>query len=210
MINNKGGRPGKYPKEIRKEKYAEMARLRYKNLSKEEKERRAALRKEYVKKHRQHLNEKARLSRIKRLSDPDYRKKRRQAIKKTKQKRKSREPFAFLGEKIKSNANRRGFKAPHTNREYVEWFYKQKNQCHYCGNSVETINKFLKKIEVNKTFKRHQIDRKNSFGDYVFDNIVLACYCCNSSKNNIVPYSDFIEIAKKYIKPKIKLILKND
>ena len=36
MINNKGGRPAKYPKEIRKEKYAEMARLRYKNLSKED------------------------------------------------------------------------------------------------------------------------------------------------------------------------------
>ena len=47
MIKNKGGRPPKYPKEIRKAKYAEMARLRYQNLSKEEKERKSQLQKEY-------------------------------------------------------------------------------------------------------------------------------------------------------------------
>ncbi|MDC6479741.1 hypothetical protein PQY92_02535 [Candidatus Pelagibacter sp.] len=207
MIKKREGRPPKYPKEIRKEKYAEMARLRYKNLSDEEKNRRSELRKEYIKKNKKIITEKAKLSRKLKLKDPEYRKKRRQQIKETNRKRLIREPFAFMGEKLKYSANKRGFKAPHTNREYVEWFYKQKDECHYCGNSVEDINEFLKKIGIDKKFRRHQIDRKNSFGDYEFKNIILACYCCNASKSNIISHKDFLEIAHKYIKPKVKRIL---
>jgi hypothetical protein len=208
MIKNKGGRPPKYPKEIRKQKYAEMARIRWKNLSKKEKLRRLKLVKEYAVKNRKYLTEKAKLRRIERLKDPEFRKKRRQQIKETIRRRLIREPFAYLGEVIKTNANRRGIKAPHTNREYVEWFYRQKDKCHYCGNNLENINKFIKEIGINRNFKRLQIDRKDNSVGYTFENIVLACYCCNASKSHIISYKDFLEIAERYIKPKIKRILK--
>ena len=112
-----------------------------------------------------------------------------------------------MGEAIKSSAKKRGLIAPYTNTEYRDWFKSQEQVCSYCGSDVEKINKYLNKIGINKKFRRLAVDRKNSAQGYTYNNIVLACYVCNISKQAIFSHKDFLEIGKNFIRPKIKKIL---
>lgn len=114
------------------------------------------------------------------------------------------DPIHFIGEGIKYSARKRGLEAPLTNTEYREWFKSQKQVCGYCSSDLTTINNYLKKIGIQKSFRRLSVDRKNSDKGYVLDNIILACYLCNISKQAIFSHSDFVEIAQKYIIPKLK------
>ena len=199
----KKGRPRKYQKEIAKEMYAKNRKEKYQSMTENEKEHKRITQRKWREKNKEKLSN----NRREKMKDPVYRAKKRDQRKIAKANRLKREPFAFIGEKLKYSANSRGFKAPHTNGEYKEWFYKQSGKCHYCNNDVETINKFIKKVGIDKVFRRHQIDRKDSFGDYTLDNLVLACYCCNASKSNIISHKDFLEIAEDYIKTKIESVL---
>lgn len=113
----------------------------------------------------------------------------------------------FVGEAIKSSAKKRGLIAPYTNTDYRDWFKSQEQVCSYCGSDVEKINKYLNKIGINKKFRRLAVDRKNSAQGYTYNNIVLACYLCNTSKQAIFSHKDFLEIGKNFIRPKIKKIL---
>jgi hypothetical protein len=132
-------------------------------------------------------------------------------LKKSIRKKKLREkdPFHFIGEGIKYSARKRGLKAPLTNSEYRKWFKSQKQVCGYCFSDATTINYYLKKIGIKVAFKRLAIDRKDSHNGYILDNMILACYLCNTSKQAIFSHSDFIEIAQKYIVPKIAKVNKD-
>ena len=88
--------------------------------------------------------------------------------------------------------------------EYREWYNSQKQICGYCNSDVNIINKFLLKKGVKVSFRGLGIDRKDSSRGYLFDNMLLACYVCNVSKQAIFSHDDFKEIAMKYIVPKIK------
>lgn len=203
-MNKKMGRPRKYSKEEAKQKYIENARERLKNLSEKEKKRRKLLAKEWRKKNKTKLAASRSERRKKLLSTAEGRKKDRDSRKAHKKRRLEREPFAYIGEDLKDNARRRGLDAPLTNSQYRDWFYKQDNKCHYCKNDHETINNFINKIGVKKRFKRLQLERIDSSKGYYLNNMVLACYCCNASKSNIISHNDFLEIAEEFIMPKIK------
>lgn len=203
----KKGRPRKYPKEIAKEMYVKNRKEKYQSMTEDEKEHKRIIQRKWREKNKEKLNKQISDRHREKMKDPVYRAKKRNQKKVTEAKRLKREPFAFIGADLKKNANRRGFKAPHTNSQYREWFYEQSGKCHYCSNDVETINKFIKKVGIDKVFRRHQIDRKDSSGDYTLDNLVLACYCCNASKSNIISHKDFLEIAEDYIKTKIESVL---
>tara|TARA_B100001057_G_scaffold421915_1_gene443133 strand:+ start:321 stop:875 length:555 start_codon:yes stop_codon:yes gene_type:complete len=114
----------------------------------------------------------------------------------------------FVGEDLRKSAKKRGLEAPLTNTEYREWFKSQKQVCSYCSSDLTTINNYLKKIGIQRSFRRLSVDRKNSDKGYVLDNIILACYLCNISKQAIFSHSDFVEIAQKYIVPKIAKVNK--
>jgi hypothetical protein len=115
-----------------------------------------------------------------------------------------------IGERLKTNANKRKIPAPHKAAEYRDWYYNAEKICHYCGYDNETIRNYLKqkgeKLSVNS--KRLQIERIDSQRGYLLDNLTLACYICNAHKLDIVSHDDFKEIAKEFIIPKIKKELK--
>ena len=119
------------------------------------------------------------------------------------------DPTYFIGKHIKKSANNRKLDHPHTQGEYRKWFINQKQVCYFCGHSLKTANNFLIKNNINKIDKNLSVDRLDSKKGYLLNNIVLACRLCNSSKSNIISSKDFLEIAKKYIYPKLKNYKKN-
>ena len=179
------GRKKIYTKEQLDEK--RRAYQRNYNQKKDVKEKRSAARKLWSKNNRDKINESKRKNR-KKLRKKDF--------------------VHFIGEGIKYSARKRGLEAPLTNTEYREWFKSQKQVCGYCFSDVDTINNYLKKIDIKVAFKRLAVDRKNSHKGYVLDNMILACYLCNTSKQAIFSHNDFVEIAQKYIVPKIAKVNK--
>ena len=179
------GRKKIYSKEELDEKrrvYQREYYTKYQSLP-EVKERRKLWRQEWVKKNREKINLKKSILK-KRLRKND--------------------PIHFVGEDLKKSAKKRGLKAPLSNNEYREWFKSQKQVCGYCFSDVNTINKYLKKKGIQRSFRRLAVDRKDSHKGYLLDNIILACYLCNISKQSIFSHTDFVEIARKYIIPKLK------
>lgn len=88
--------------------------------------------------------------------------------------------------------------------EFIEWFNKQPKVCHYCGitkEEAETLEGFF-----NETTKRLTVDCMDNELGYRIDNIVLACHKCNFVKSNIFTHDEMIEIADKYLKPKLEKI----
>lgn len=166
-------------------------------------EKRRVYQREYYKKYQSLPEVKERRS----LTARKWRKKNREKVNLNKsinkKKLRKNDPLHFVGEGIKSSARKRGLKAPLTNSEYREWFKSQKQVCGYCFSDVNLINRYLKKKEIKLSFRRLAVDRKNSDKGYVLDNMILACYLCNVSKQAIFSHSDFVEIAQKYIIPKL-------
>jgi hypothetical protein len=115
----------------------------------------------------------------------------------------------FIGERVKWSAKKRGLSAPYTNTEYRAWYKSQKKVCAYCNSDVHKINQFLAMKGYKLKFKGLAIDRKDSLKGYLYENMVLACYVCNTSKQAIFSHEDFIQIAQKYIVPKLKKLQDN-
>ena len=86
-----------------------------------------------------------------------------------------------------------------TKKEFVNWYKAQPQKCHYCGLSIELLDRFNEKF--NTKGVRFTIDCKDNEVGYEKDNIVLACDKCNTMKSNYIPYETMLEIGKKYIKP---------
>ena len=170
-----------------KEQLDEKRRVYQRNYNQKEdvKEKRSATRKLWSRNNRDKINESKRKNR-KKLRKKDF--------------------SHFIGERIKWSAKKRGLDAPYTNTEYREWYNSQKQICDYCNSDVVKVNKFLSKKSIKISFRGLAIDRKDASKGYLFNNMVLACYVCNTAKQAIFSHEDFKEIAKKYISPKFKII----
>jgi len=66
-----------------------------------------------------------------------------------------------------------------TKEEFIYWYENQEKSCHYCKRTVEKI-----KNDTLGFNNRLTIDRKNNNIGYQINNIVLACYRCNSIKGD--------------------------
>lgn len=81
-----------------------------------------------------------------------------------------------------------------TLEQFEQVISEAKNKCYYCG------------VELNRT-RGHKhsrtIDRKDNNKQYTFGNVVVSCRRCNMIKNDCFTAEEMLEIAEKYIKPKL-------
>ena len=96
-----------------------------------------------------------------------------------------------------------------TRDEFIDWWGRQEQRCAYCGLTIKQINK-LPDWYVRRSGKYHlSIDRKDSQKGYSLDNIVLACYMCNTMKNSFLSYEEMKKVGEVVLKPKLAKMLKN-
>lgn len=114
--------------------------------------------------------------------------------------RKSKHPAWSAYIHLKSRSKRIGYPVIMTREEFYHWYDATEEKCHYCDL---TDLKFDKKRPYQAKYgvKRFTIDRKDNSLFYTLDNIVKACNRCNSAKNDIFSYEQFLEIGQKYVKP---------
>ena len=96
--------------------------------------------------------------------------------------------------RLKNNAKRRGTEFNLTQVEFLQWLECQTLSCHYCG------------LLLNENGHRsgsQSIDRKDNSVGYQIDNITLCCNQCNTIKSSLFTEQEMLEIADKYIKPKL-------
>lgn len=86
-----------------------------------------------------------------------------------------------------------------TLEEFSNWYSSQEKVCVYCGVDIKTY----KELNPNKNHSRLSIDKKDSSKNYSLENICIACSTCNSVKSNILTHDEMLEVATKYIKPKL-------
>jgi len=98
--------------------------------------------------------------------------------------------------RLKSNAKRRGTDFCLDKLDFLIWFQGQDKVCHYCGTTLNTNGRREEQISV---------DRKDNIIGYTLENIVLSCQQCNTIKGNIFTESEMLEIAEKYLKPKMEV-----
>jgi len=189
-----------------KRKYAERAKKRYASLTGEEKEEKYLAQKKLHKTNKEKYKKTALAWRKQKMLDPEYRKKLKEAQKRSKKRAKEKNPIVMIGENLKDSARNRNIEAPHKPLEYRKWYEEKTKICYYCGNNNATIKNYLKKIgeKVGNQQNRLHIERLDSTKGYLLDNLTLACSICNTHKSDIISADDFKEIAQKYIAPKIK------
>jgi hypothetical protein len=89
---------------------------------------------------------------------------------------------------------------------FDQFRYLKLGDCHYCGVSELFIKFYCELMRINTPWMT--IDRKNNDLGYTPENCVTSCYLCNKTKSNFFSYEDMLEIAEKFIKPKLKNIEK--
>jgi 5-methylcytosine-specific restriction endonuclease McrA len=76
--------------------------------------------------------------------------------------------------------------------------YSQSQICYYCKRTLSEVKQDIKE---NIIFtNRLSIDRKDSFKGYSLDNIVLACYRCNTIKGRYFTEREMLKLAKTLYK----------
>lgn len=84
-----------------------------------------------------------------------------------------------------TNAKKRG-------KEYVEqtvfvdWYTRQKKECHYCG--------------IGEVGKRLEIERKDNNGGYTIHNMTLACADCNGVKGSILTEDEMLIVGQQVMR----------
>jgi hypothetical protein len=109
--------------------------------------------------------------------------------------------------KFKSHklTSKKGFKME--KEDFCRWYEKAEKVCFYCNCNVLETHKILKALKIKRFPKRLEFDRKDNLKGYTLSNIVLACTICNIHKTGFFSSSEFLEITKKYLRPKFKDIL---
>ena len=73
---------------------------------------------------------------------------------------------------------------------------KDKRECSYCGIKETQISCIKPKTKrLSTRGKTLEIDKKDAFGDYTNNNIILACYWCNNAKTDEFSEDEFKNIA---------------
>lgn len=95
---------------------------------------------------------------------------------------------------LKDGAKKRGIANEFTIDEFVSWWNTQVNWCHYCRRSIGEIRATID--SVNNRARRLTIDRVDNKKPYTLENIVLACYRCNSIKGDYFTELEMMQIGK--------------
>lgn len=76
--------------------------------------------------------------------------------------------------------------------------------CFYCGTEPYILKHYCNFLGIKTPYPT--IDRKDNNRGYTLENSVSCCFLCNKIKGNIFNSQEMVEIAKKYIVPKINAI----
>lgn len=93
----------------------------------------------------------------------------------------------------------KGFPFTITHAEFSEWFLRTPQRCEYCDLVELCLDSKTRRGTIPLTLS---IDRKDSAQAYTLENMCFSCWTCNRLKSDIFTYSEWKEIAQKYIKPK--------
>ena len=100
---------------------------------------------------------------------------------------------------IKMRAKKNNLELSITCQEFIEWLSKQKLECYYCGRILRPLEELAP-----HRFDSLVIERKDNNKGYTRDNICISCQFCNMIKSNIFTEEEMLEIANKYLKPKMR------
>ena len=120
---------------------------------------------------------------------------------------------------MQKSAAKRGIVFDLTEIQLKEWWLNSENKCFYCGCTQERFIEYrdfiknyvganpqilyIKEHVFNKPnyykISTMTIDRVDSSKGYNLNNIVKACWICNSMKSNIYSGSEMVEISKNII-----------
>jgi hypothetical protein len=120
---------------------------------------------------------------------------------------------------LKQGAEKRNIDFQITPEQLSQWWKDNLDQCYYCGITEEEYRKIRNyitdyhgenwKIKRFKRFYRSSkhsainwmtIDRHNNEGDYSVENIVKACWFCNSFKGDFLTAEETTALMKPIIK----------
>lgn len=95
--------------------------------------------------------------------------------------------------------------------KFFDWYMTQKQECHYCGISENTLSYIWDNRVLNRRPKRGliEVDRVDPNRGYCPKNCVLACYFCNNDKSNIFTHDQYKLFAnpttrKKYLEDLVR------
>jgi 5-methylcytosine-specific restriction endonuclease McrA len=108
--------------------------------------------------------------------------------------RKYRVTAIGIFQKIKSKAKIRDRKFSIGKENFIKWYDNQEKKCYYCNRTLLEIKHDTREKKQGKG--RLSIDRKNNNKGYELDNIVLACYRCNTIKGDYFTEQEMLEIGK--------------
>jgi len=84
-----------------------------------------------------------------------------------------------------------------SDEDFTKWLQATPRACYYCGVSEETL-------KLSKRKKSYMtVDRRDNSKGYSLDNICLACQRCNYFKSNFFREGEWLEIAERFIKPRL-------
>jgi 5-methylcytosine-specific restriction endonuclease McrA len=75
--------------------------------------------------------------------------------------------------------------------DFVKWYNSQSRICIYCKRKESEALKYGK-----KKYYKLTIDRKNNDKGYTLNNIVLACYKCNTVKGSDLSFQEMLIIGE--------------
>lgn len=87
--------------------------------------------------------------------------------------------------RYRARAKERGYEWNVTEKEFYEL---SQQPCHYCGVPPSNV---YSRSDSNGDFIYNSLDRKDSLGGYVLENIVPCCRLCNTKKSNTA-YGEFL------------------
>jgi len=87
-----------------------------------------------------------------------------------------------------------------TREEFIAWYNSQEKICHYCGLTEKEAKKYI--TFCSGRFGRLTIDCKDNDLGYTVGNLVLACYKCNITKNDMLTHDEMMYVGQNFIKPK--------
>jgi hypothetical protein len=93
---------------------------------------------------------------------------------------------------IKRNAKSRNIIFKIKKSDFISWYNNQKQECHYCGRTIQEVRKDKREIFKN----RLSIDRIDSNKGYTLKNILLCCTRCNIIKSNYFLEREMLKIGK--------------
>ena len=121
--------------------------------------------------------------------------------------------FSYMYASHKRSAAKRGKSWEISKDEWIKWNEETPQECFYCGMSPETQSAMVSYLYEHrrdrpgisglprgpKEMIRLTIDRKDNVVGYRIDNIVRACWFCNSIKGSFVPSHVMVKHAPEII-----------